>query len=208
MTDTAAVNQEPDGPHAPTGVNAARRMAIEAGQRVFGGRYEARRLVGSGGMAEVYLAYDQLLDREVAVKALNDNLARDPQFVERFRREIHLAARLQHPHIVPLLSAGESGGLLYYTMPFVEGESLRDMLRREGNDFVVVARGSAPPPEMPPDDGEGALMCEVSLSDYHFQRLRREPKGWHPRVAGYWHTQITSATVSNHRVETPGALGA
>src|SRR5665809_117278 len=85
---------------------SCRHMAIDAGQRVFGGRYEARRRVGSGGMAEVYLAHDQLLDREVAVKALNDQLARDPQFVERFRREARAAARLSHPNIVALHDYG------------------------------------------------------------------------------------------------------
>jgi eukaryotic-like serine/threonine-protein kinase len=107
-------------------------MAIDAGQRVFGGRYEARRLVGSGGMAEVYLAYDQLLDREVAVKALNDHLARDPQFVERFRREARSAARLSHPNIVSLHDYGQTKDAYYIVMEYIEGRTVADLIAGQG----------------------------------------------------------------------------
>jgi len=82
-------------------------------------------------MSRVFLADETALGRKVVVKVLPPELAAEVN-VERFRREIQVAARLQHPHIVPLLRASEDGPLLYYSMPFVEGESLRDRLARDG----------------------------------------------------------------------------
>src|SRR5689334_12585789 len=83
-------------------------------------------------MSRVFTARETALGRTVVVKVLPPELAAGVS-TERFKREVRLAARLQHPHIVPLLSAGEmDGGVLYYTMPFVEGESLRARLAREG----------------------------------------------------------------------------
>jgi serine/threonine-protein kinase len=100
-------------------------------QDTLGEGYRLERELGGGGMSRVFLATETALGRRVVVKVLPPEFAAAVS-VERFRREIQLAARLQHPHIVPLLSAGESSGFLYYTMPFVEGESLRELLRREG----------------------------------------------------------------------------
>jgi serine/threonine protein kinase/Flp pilus assembly protein TadD len=93
-------------------------------------RYRLKRELGRGGMATVYLAYDVKHDRRVALKVLRPELAATLG-PERFQREIRLAARLQHPHILPVHDSGEAAGQLWYTMPFVEGESLRDRLRRE-----------------------------------------------------------------------------
>jgi eukaryotic-like serine/threonine-protein kinase len=94
-------------------------------------RYTLVRELGRGGMATVYLARDLRHRRPVALKVLHHELAAmlGP---ERFLREIELTAGLQHPHILPLLDSGEVGGLLYYVMPYVEGESLRQRLHREG----------------------------------------------------------------------------
>jgi serine/threonine protein kinase/Flp pilus assembly protein TadD len=94
------------------------------------GRYVVDREVGRGGMATVFLARDQKHNREVALKVLHPELAASLGS-ERFLREIQIAARLQHPHILPLYDSGQAGSLLYYVMPFVEGESLRDRLERE-----------------------------------------------------------------------------
>jgi TolB-like protein/tRNA A-37 threonylcarbamoyl transferase component Bud32 len=94
------------------------------------GRYEIRRLIGRGGMAAVYLARDLKHDRDVAVKILEPELAHSLGS-ERFLREIRIAAQLTHPNILPLHDSGEADGLLYYVMPFVTGESLRDRLDRE-----------------------------------------------------------------------------
>ncbi len=100
--------------------------------RALGQTYAIERELGGGGMARVYLARDLALDRQVVIKVLPPEI-RVSASAERFRREMHLAARLQHPHIVPLLSAGEADALLYYTMPFVEGESARALLARRGS---------------------------------------------------------------------------
>ena len=90
-------------------------------------RYAIEREVGRGGMATVFLAEDLRHHRPVALKVLHPELALSLGS-ERFLREIQIAARLQHPHIVPLYDSGQAGDLLYYVMPFVEGESLRQRL--------------------------------------------------------------------------------
>ena len=101
-------------------------------QVIFNGRYELHRRLGRGGMAEVYLARDQLLDRPVAVKVLFPALATDHGFVERFRREAQAAANLQHPNIVSVFDWGEANGTYFIVMEYVEGHTLAEMLRDEG----------------------------------------------------------------------------
>src|SRR3954465_13820903 len=83
-------------------------------------RYRVERELGQGGMATVYLAHDLRHDRQVAVKVLHDELA-ESLGRERFLREIHLAARLTHPHVLPLHDSGECQGFLYFVMPVMEG---------------------------------------------------------------------------------------
>ncbi|HEX5387508.1 MAG TPA: protein kinase [Gemmatimonadales bacterium] len=110
------------------------------------GRYRIERELGRGGMATVYLAHDLRHDRPVALKVLHPELAATLG-PERFDREIRVAARLQHPHILTVLDSGDTAGQLWFTMPFVEGETLRDRMRREGQlpigDAVLVARETA-----------------------------------------------------------------
>jgi eukaryotic-like serine/threonine-protein kinase len=96
------------------------------------GRYQLQRELGRGGMAMVYLAQDLRHDRPVALKVLHPGLAEGLGSQRRFLREIRTAARLEHPHILPVLDSGEARGLLWYSMPYVEGESLRARLDREG----------------------------------------------------------------------------
>ncbi|MBA2684011.1 MAG: protein kinase [Gemmatimonadaceae bacterium] len=98
---------------------------------VIAGRYQIQREIGRGGMATVYLARDIRHDREVALKFIHAEVA-DGQATERFRREIALLARLQHPHILPLYDSGEWQGALFYVMPFIAGETLRGRIKREG----------------------------------------------------------------------------
>ena len=93
-------------------------------------RYTVTRELGAGGMATVYLAYDIKHDRDVAIKVLHPDLGA-ALGGERFLSEIRTTARLQHPHILPLLDSGEADGLLYYVMPLVTGETLRARLARE-----------------------------------------------------------------------------
>ena len=101
------------------------------------------RELGRGGMATVYLAQDIKHDREVAIKVLHPELGKSPGAAGRFEREIRLAAKLQHPHILGLHDSGVAGDLLYYVMPFVKGESLRDRIDREGmlpvDDAIAIA---------------------------------------------------------------------
>ena len=100
-------------------------------QAALGSGYRVEKELGGGGMSRVFLAEEVRLGRRVVVKVLPPELAAGVS-VDRFEREIQLAARLQHPHVVPLLTAGSAGDLLYYIMPFIEGESLRAKLVREG----------------------------------------------------------------------------
>jgi hypothetical protein len=104
----------------------------------FGGRYLVERELGVGGMATVYLARDIKHDRPVAIKVLRPDLSHSLG-PERFLREIHIVARLQHPNILGLIDSGEADGMLYYVMPYVQGESLRTRLAREGEMPIAEA---------------------------------------------------------------------
>ena len=107
-------------------------------QASLGSAYIIETELGGGGMSRVFVAVDPTLGRRVVVKVLPPDMAAAVS-VERFKREIVLAARLQHPHVVPLLSAGELDGVPYFTMPFVEGESLRVRLAQRGELPVTEA---------------------------------------------------------------------
>src|SRR5881396_1567796 len=102
---------------------------------LFDGRYRIVRKIGTGGMANVYLAEDEVLGRRVAIKILNDRHAGDDQFVERFRREAKNAASLSHPNIVSIYDRGEAEGTYYIAMEYLDGRSLKEL---------IVARGPAP----------------------------------------------------------------
>jgi serine/threonine-protein kinase len=102
---------------------------------VFDGRYRIVRKLGAGGMADVYLAEDQELGRQVAIKILNDRHAADDSFIERFRREAKNAAGLSHPNIVSIYDRGEAEGTYYIAMEFLDGRSLKEL---------IVGRGPAP----------------------------------------------------------------
>jgi beta-lactam-binding protein with PASTA domain/predicted Ser/Thr protein kinase len=104
---------------------------IEA-ETVIDGRYRVLSRLGSGGMAEVYLAEDQLLGRQVAVKVLHHHFAEDQEFVERFRREASSAAGLSHPNIVAIFDRGEWNGTYYIAMEYVAGRSLKTIVREQG----------------------------------------------------------------------------
>ncbi len=106
-------------------------MVMERLQAALVSTYRIERELGGGGMSRVFVATELALDRPVVLKVLPPELAQAVS-IERFHQEIRLAARLQHPHIVALLSAGDADGLLYYTMPYIEGESLRVRIARGG----------------------------------------------------------------------------
>src|SRR5438128_3393916 len=104
---------------------------VEAGT-VIDGRYRVISRVGSGGMADVYLAQDTLLGRQVAVKVLHHQFAEDQEFVERFRREASSAAALSHPNIVGIFDRGEWNGTYYIAMEYIAGRTLKAIVREEG----------------------------------------------------------------------------
>jgi serine/threonine protein kinase/tetratricopeptide (TPR) repeat protein len=115
--------------------------AVETKQRLIAAlddRYDVERELGVGGMATVYLARDKKHGREVAIKVLQPELA-ESLGRERFVREIRLAARLNHPHILPVHDSGEADGFLYFVMPVMQGQTLRDRLRQEGQLSVESA---------------------------------------------------------------------
>src|SRR5262245_18421829 len=101
--------------------------AVEVLRQALAGRYDIVRQLGAGGMATVYVARDVKHDRDVALKVLNPDLT-ESLGRERFLREIRLAARLNHPNILPLYDSGEAAGFLFFVMPVMVGETLRDKL--------------------------------------------------------------------------------
>src|SRR4029079_16494199 len=130
-------------PRTPESPLSDPRGELHAG---LAGHYVIERELGRGGMATVYLAHDERHDRPVALKVLHPDLAHSLG-PERFQREIRLLARLQHPHILTVLDSGDAAGQLWFTMPFIEGESLRDRLAREKqlpvDEAVRIAREAA-----------------------------------------------------------------
>jgi TolB-like protein/tetratricopeptide (TPR) repeat protein/tRNA A-37 threonylcarbamoyl transferase component Bud32 len=164
-------------------------------------RYRIERELGRGGMATVYLAQDLKHDRRVALKLLHPELA-TTLGPERFLREIHLTARLDHPHILPVFDSGAAGGLLWYTMPYVEGESLRDRLRREGQlpveEAVRLAREVA-----------DALDCAHQAGVVH-RDIKPEnillARG-HARVADFGVARAVEAAGAGQLTETGLAVG-
>src|SRR6476646_10480565 len=107
--------------------------------RTFDKRYVIKRKLGSGGMADVYLAEDQELGRRVALKLLDDRHASDEQFVERFRREAQSAAGLNHPNIVSIFDRGRAEGTYYIAMEFLDGRTLKELLVRNGPTPIPIA---------------------------------------------------------------------
>jgi serine/threonine-protein kinase len=102
----------------------------DALQQALGPNYAIERELGGGGMSRVFVAHDKSLDRKVVVKVMAPEIA-GPLSAERFKLEIMVSAGLQHPNIIGVISAGEADGVPYFVMPYVEGESLRALLKRE-----------------------------------------------------------------------------
>ena len=105
---------------------------IMKGQKI-NDRYQIIKTIGEGGMANVYLAYDTILDRNVAVKVLRGDLASDEKFVRRFQREALSASSLSHPNIVEVYDVGEDNGLYYIVMEYIEGKHLKQLVKKRGN---------------------------------------------------------------------------
>jgi serine/threonine-protein kinase len=165
------------------------------------GRYRIERELGEGGMATVYLAEDLRHERKVALKVLKPELAAVVG-AERFLAEIKTTANLQHPHILPLFDSGEADGFLFYVMPYVEGESLRDRLDREG--------------ELPVDEAVRIATAVASALDYAHRHgvIHRDVKpanillhDGEPLVADFGIALAVSAAGGGRLTETGLSLG-
>src|SRR3954467_13252031 len=110
---------------------------------VLSGRYKLEAKLGSGGMSTVYLARDQTLDRQVAVKVMHREMSEQADQLERFRQEARAVAKLSHPNVVSVIDAGEDGGHPYIVFEYVEGETLKQRINRIG---APAAREAPPPP--------------------------------------------------------------
>ena len=104
---------------------------ISKGQKI-NDRYEVRKLIGEGGMANVYLGYDIILERDVAIKVLRGDLSDDEKFVRRFRREAQNASLLNHPNIVQIYDVGEDDGNFYIVMEYIKGQTLKQLIKKRG----------------------------------------------------------------------------
>ena len=105
---------------------------ITKGQKI-NARYEIIRSIGEGGMANVYLGYDTILDRNVAIKVLRGDLAGDEKFVRRFQREALSASSLAHPSIVEMYDVGVDDGLYFIVMEYVDGKTIKQLIKKRGN---------------------------------------------------------------------------
>src|SRR6266478_491772 len=126
--ERAVVNPPPPEGRGGQGV----RTTLERLALALGAKYEVKRLIGRGGFAEVYELWDKDLDRRLACKVLHPEIAWTPGMLARFRQEAKALARLQDPSILAIHFTGDGEGLVYYVMPFVEGESIAERLRRRG----------------------------------------------------------------------------
>jgi hypothetical protein len=176
----------------PAAVSVPEAELLERFTAALADRYHIERELGRGGMATVYLAQDLRHDRPVALKLLHPELAEALGAARRFLHEIRTAARLEHPHILPVLDSGETQGLLWYTMPYVEGESLRTRLDREGalpiEEAVRLAREVAD--ALPYAHVHGVLHRDIKpenilLSGYAAGESGA-PGDCHARVARLW----------------------
>jgi serine/threonine protein kinase len=120
-------------PYSPKAADESPTAVLGRLTRALGTSYQVRGLVGRGGFAEVYEVWDTNLERRLAVKVLDPSIAWTPGTLDRFRHEARTVARLTHPAILPIHFVGDAEGIAYYVMPFVEGESVRDLLDRRGS---------------------------------------------------------------------------
>ena len=111
----------------------------------FGNRYEILELIGEGGMGRVYKARDLELDREIALKIIRGESSGDPSVLKRFKQELLLARRITHKNVVRIYDLGEAHGIKFFTMELIDGESLKDLIRKEGRVPVETVLEMLPP---------------------------------------------------------------
>lgn len=173
------------------------------GSTLIDDRYELQALAGSGGMADVYLAYDKILDRHVAIKLLQARYAQDEEFVERFRREARSAAALVNPHIVPIFDWGvDDDGTYYIVMEYVPEGDLQDRLKGEG---ILSPRTAA---------GMALQVAEALQAAHKLGIIHRDVKPRNILIAGSGHIKVadfgiaraTEATTISHPGDILGSV--
>ena len=164
-------------------------MSFEPGDLI-GDRYELGRLLGSGGMARVYLGHDRLLDRRVAVKVLSEPYASDPQFVERFRREASAAAGLNHPNIVAVYDRGEADGSYYIVMEYLKGPDLKQVIRSR-----------APLPPLEAIDNAQQILAALGAA-HRRDVVHRDVKPQNVLVAEDGHLKVTDFGIARAGAES------
>ena len=153
-----------------------------------GSRYQVQKRLGGGGMASVYLAEHAHLERPVVLKVLHGHLAKDPEMLERFRREARAASQLVHPNIVPIIDAGETEGVLFVVMPYMPGGSLADR----------IAEGPQPPVEV------AAIVAQAATAlDYAHRRgiIHRDVKPDNVLFDEDGHALVTDFGIAEARSE-------
>jgi hypothetical protein len=163
--------------------------------KVLSGRYRLRSKLGTGGMATVYLAHDNTLDRAVAIKLLNDETSAEPHLRERFNREARDVAKLSHPNVVSVTDAGEDGGRRYIVFEFVEGETLKQRIRRQG--------------QLPPDEAAAyAIEIGRGLAAAHARKLiHRDVKPQNVLIDGEGRAKLTDFGIARSIGEGTTATG-
>ena len=153
-----------------------------------GSRYQVQKRLGGGGMASVYLAEHAQLERPVVLKVLHGHLAKDPEMLERFRREARAASQLVHPNIVPIIDAGETEGVLFVVMPYMPGGSLADR----------IAEGPQPPVEV-----AGIVAQAATALDYAHRRgiIHRDVKPDNVLFDEDGHALVTDFGIAEARSE-------
>ncbi len=188
--------------------------SLERLRESLAGKYRIERELGRGGMATVYLAVDDQHDRSVALKVLHPDLAATLGS-ERFQREVKLAAKLQHPHILSVYDSGDAGGLLWYTMPFVQGESLRDRMSREGQlpirEAMRIAREAALALDYAHRNGvvhrdikpENILLSDgqAIVADFGIARAVADEHGAHADRNGHRHAGLHESRAGHGRAD-------
>ena len=191
----------PPDPGVPPRTAVTGIVEVAKVKRALASRYKVERVLGEGGMATVYLAQDLKYNRSVAVKVMRPELA-STLGADLFLREVEIAARLTHPHILPMYESGEAQGLLYYVMPYVEGETLRDRIKRETQlpveDALKIAREVAE-----------ALACAHERGIIHrdIKPANILLSGGHAMVADFGIARALSTTSTETLTQTGLAVG-
>ena len=175
------------------------------------GKYELLEKLGEGGFGTVYRAREISLDVIRAVKILHPNLVNSPEFIQRFRREGRITARLDHPHIVPIYELGEEQGYYYLSMKYLPGGSLKDWLTQHGRlsfeQSITITRQVADALDYAQNEPEKLIHRDLKPGNILFERLPDDPKGLSIRLSDFGFAKALASADSNSLSASGGLLG-